>query len=46
MKPSNSKERAPGPDGINVAFYLTHWALLEDEFKSMIDLAICNNACL
>jgi hypothetical protein len=27
-----AKERAPGLDGINVAFYLTHWSLLGEEF--------------
>lgn len=39
-----AKERAPGPDGINVATYLTHWLILGEEFKTMLDSAVRNNS--
>ena len=35
-----AKDRAPGSDGINIAFYTTHWNLIGPEFLRMIESAI------
>jgi exonuclease III len=40
-----AKDRAPGPDGISVQFYVKFWYLIGEEFKEMIDKALANR-CL
>jgi hypothetical protein len=37
-----AKDRSPGPDGINVAFYIKFWPILGEEFTEMLAQALRN----